>query len=403
MLWNADGSRFGGSDVLDAGEIGLGPDNAPLTRIRNPSANRIQFNDDSTTFSLSDYFIVDEGQDGLITFQTIDGVVSFEVNGNVAASPNPNARRITFETPNALDTLLADLAVGDHLIFAVELPVPRHDLTLGETHPPFVGVVSLQKRAAPREAIQASANFPAFTTTATLLSTERLEGVRYIPIVHQRTVRPNKATCQPPVASVHCLPRILRSGRRLRKRTTGRVRHLPSGHRHAGRAPTPCTAPRGASVTHLPRVYAHGNAAKADRNHAATTYPAVTATVDVLTNNAIRHVVAGSLTFPAQTNAANVYQTERVDAAQTFNALTAAVTLQTRATARIPLTASQTFPAVSGTAFINQTEFLEASATYPAFVVTATLEQRTARRTELQASATFPHSPPVGWWSSGYR
>ena len=57
-LWNADGSRFGGTDVVDAGEIGLGPDNAPLTRIRNPSANRIQFNDDNTAFSLSDYFIV---------------------------------------------------------------------------------------------------------------------------------------------------------------------------------------------------------------------------------------------------------------------------------------------------------------------------------------------------------
>ena len=155
VLWNADGSRFGGADVLDAGEIGLGTDNAPLTRIRNPSANRIQFQDDDTAFSLSDYFIVDEGQDALITFQTIDGAVSFEVNGNVAASPSPNARRITFETPTAIDTLLASLAVTDSLIIAVELPVPRHNITSGETFPIFTATVQLSKRAVARHELQA--------------------------------------------------------------------------------------------------------------------------------------------------------------------------------------------------------------------------------------------------------
>ena len=212
VLWNADGSRFGGADVLDAGEIGLGVNNAPITRIRNPSANRIQFQDDNTAFSLSDYFIVDEGQDALITFQTIDGAVSFEVNGNIAASPSPNPRRITFETPAALDTLLASLAVTDSLIIAVELPVPRHDLDLGETFPVFTHVVSLSARIADRKVFAGVGNVPGAHQRRCRLRKRAARGSANIPRVHQRRNAIQARGRPPSVAGVSNLPRRIRRG-----------------------------------------------------------------------------------------------------------------------------------------------------------------------------------------------
>ena len=391
MLWNADGSRFGGTDVLEAGELGLSPDNAPLTRIRNPSANRIQFQDDNTAFSLSDYFIVDEGQDALITFQTIDGAVSFEVNGNVAASPTPNARRITFETPAALDTLLASLAVTDSLLIAIELPVPRHNLTLGETFPIFTATVNVHTRAPARKEVQASKTFPALTATATVLETEELTAAR-----------PSPRSLPPP--RFRLAYRCARRCRRLRR---------------------------------SPPFTAAANVLGTKALTAAATFPAFSATLTLDQRNPPRQIVTADKTFGAFTATAtvlsrrpitaasnipmhsqrrppfnsarqiglncrrqrpsrrsvlppSVYQTERVEADKTFPAFTATATVQTRAPARIPITAVATFPAFTTMATVARRIPVAASGTFPAFTSTATVQTRMPMRQTVEAAATFP-------------
>ena len=316
VLWNADGSRFGGTDVLDAGELGLSPDNAPITRIRNPSANRLQFQDDNTAFSLSDYFIVDEGQDALITLQTIDGAVSFEVNGNVAASPTPNARRITFETPAALDTLLASLAVTDSLLIAIELPVPRHNLTLGETFPIFTATVNVHTRAPARKEVQAAKTFPALAATAAVLETEELTAAATFPAFTATATVQTRVPLRKEIQASKTFPAMTAAANVLGIQELTASATFPS-----------FTATLTLDQRNPPRqivtadktfgfLHRHGNCAITQADHRRVYHsPHSRQRLTVQQRMADRiELTAAAKTFPAFSVAADVYQTERVEA-----------------------------------------------------------------------------------------
>ena len=135
ILWNRDGSRFGGTETLDDGEIAYGPNEQPITRIRHNSATRVSFNDDAGE-DIGAYFTTN-ARDLEVAFQTIDGFVAFSVQNNIAAS---GGNRVLFSIPNDLNTLLADIEVTDHFLVAVSPSLPcsmryrqRSVLTL---HPP---------------------------------------------------------------------------------------------------------------------------------------------------------------------------------------------------------------------------------------------------------------------------
>ena len=165
IVWNRAGSRFGGADVLTDGDIAIGNPDTPITRIRHTSATRLQLNDDGGV-SLSEYFTRDEGLDATIWIQTIDGVASFPVQGNIT-TPNPNAGRIWFEIPAAVNTLLAAVNVTDDIILAITRPALRYVVEGSHRFDPFVGTASVQLRAAPRESVEAAKTLPAISTTLT--------------------------------------------------------------------------------------------------------------------------------------------------------------------------------------------------------------------------------------------
>ena len=231
VLWNRAGSRFGGSDVLDAGEIGFSTGNVPITRLRNPSANRVQINtDDDSEIRLADYFAIDS----LITFQTVDGAATFPNTELTSAG----GRFAWFDSPTALDVLLAALAVGDSLIFAIELPDARHDLDLGKTFPVFTHIVSLSKRTPARKELQASPTFPALTTTVAVYENERIEATPTFPALTVAATLAKRMPARHSLQATPTFPAVSVTVDVRSNRTAGSGRHLPRPHHRANRFAT---------------------------------------------------------------------------------------------------------------------------------------------------------------------
>jgi len=120
----ANGSIFAGPPrpavgaLLD-GELGLGADEVPITRLRRRNGNMFVVND-SGPFSVADYFNAGgEGADLTVYLQTRDGAASFPVATHGSTGPN-------FIQIGALDAafqaVLDSIADGDLFIFALARP-----------------------------------------------------------------------------------------------------------------------------------------------------------------------------------------------------------------------------------------------------------------------------------------
>ena len=104
--------------LLD-GELGLGADEVPITRLRRRNGNMFVVND-SGPFSVADYFNAGgEGADLTVYLQTRDGAASFPVATHGSTGPN-------FIQIGALDAafqaVLDSIADGDLFIFALARP-----------------------------------------------------------------------------------------------------------------------------------------------------------------------------------------------------------------------------------------------------------------------------------------
>ena len=101
--------------TLVDGELGIGPDNAAITRIRlRQSDEQIQINHSTGGFSLQTYLGVGgAGSDLTGHFQSADGSVTFPVAGQSSGSGYA-----TFDYPQAQHHIVSGIASGDRFILA---------------------------------------------------------------------------------------------------------------------------------------------------------------------------------------------------------------------------------------------------------------------------------------------
>ena len=115
----ADSSR-GGSDTPLDGELGVGPGETAISRMRRANAANLNLNDDNLpgALDLGVFFGAGgAGEDLTLYLQTgADGVVSFTV-ASAFLNAGPDILRLT--PPTAAITLLDNLATGDRIIFAL--------------------------------------------------------------------------------------------------------------------------------------------------------------------------------------------------------------------------------------------------------------------------------------------
>ena len=129
----ADSSR-GGSGVPIEGELGVGPAETVISRMRRASTENLTLNDNNLPVQLSfdTFFGIDgDGEDLTLYLQTAsDGLVSFTV-ASTFLSAGGNWLNVTL--PIAARTLLDNLATGDRFIFALAratpLPITLHVVT----------------------------------------------------------------------------------------------------------------------------------------------------------------------------------------------------------------------------------------------------------------------------------
>ena len=117
-----DADRGGIDEPLD-GELGLGSDNTVISGFRRRTTTLLQLNDSNNPAALDigAYFAAGgAGNDLTIYLQTLlDGEVSFPVAGNV---PFVRADQVRFTLPDAAQTLLDNIAIGDRFIFKLARP-----------------------------------------------------------------------------------------------------------------------------------------------------------------------------------------------------------------------------------------------------------------------------------------
>ena len=130
----ADSDR-GGSDTPLEGELGLGPDEVVISRIRHGAATVLSLNDNNNPASLAlDDFFEGDGNGLTMYFQTeADGVVSFDVADQL--SGNRNSATVRFSLPADAQTLLNNIPDGGRWIFALAQATPvavDHEVDAGD-------------------------------------------------------------------------------------------------------------------------------------------------------------------------------------------------------------------------------------------------------------------------------
>ena len=131
-LYNVS-SRWDASGELLDGEIGIGPDNAPVQRIMSLSGGAtLRFND-ASALSLKGYFGANgDGSDLTIWVQTAGGSVSFPASGFGSAGGN----YINFNVPSNAAAHVAGIAAGDRFILALTRSAPAPEPTATATPSP---------------------------------------------------------------------------------------------------------------------------------------------------------------------------------------------------------------------------------------------------------------------------
>ena len=119
----ADSDR-GGTDTPLEGELGLGPDDVVISRIRHGSETVLSLNDNNNPASLAlDDFFEGDGNGLTLYLQTeADGVVSFDVADQL--SGNRNSSTVRFTLPADAQTLLNNIPDGGRWIFALAQATP---------------------------------------------------------------------------------------------------------------------------------------------------------------------------------------------------------------------------------------------------------------------------------------
>ena len=119
----ADSDR-GGTDSPLEGELGLGPDDVVISRIRHGSETVLSLNDNNNPVALAlDDFFEGDGNGLTLYLQTeADGVVSFDVADQL--SGNRNSSTVRFTLPADAQTLLNNIPDGGRWIFALAQATP---------------------------------------------------------------------------------------------------------------------------------------------------------------------------------------------------------------------------------------------------------------------------------------
>ena len=431
VLWNRAGSRFGGNDTLDDGEINIGNPDTPITRIRHTSATRLQLNDDGG-ITLSTYFGASgDGFESTIWFQTIDGVASFTTAGNIA-TPGPGGGYIWFAIPADVNALLADVAVTDHFIFAITRPALVFAVTAAGRFNPVVGTVSVQQRNAARHVITPAATFGAFAGTVAVAkrrtdeiltaATRYQAAAPYTAVVNKRVFIEELTAARTfpdptfnlfvqrrqgifiPIGAVAAFdPHVVETAALLQREAARRA--VTAGEIYAAATLSVSLLSRLAQRRELTAAWTFpafaGDAATLKQKPliAVVTFPALLGAVDLLSLLADRHVITAAGAFPTLANATATLETSRpirkaLTAATAYGASTYAAALEKR----IPLTAAATRAAiVAAAAVLSATpkrEPLELAAYQSvAAAYAAAVLQRIALRHFLRAARDEP--PPT--------
>ena len=183
----ADSDR-GGTDTPLDGELGVGPDDTNLSRIRWISSNsRLVFNDNDspTALALNTYFAAG-GAGNDLTFYVTDfsGTYTFNIADNLQFS---NASTLRFQNlPTALETIFDDITVGDRLIFsAARVAVTEHEVTVSTTRTGGTVTAAVTKTAPDSHEVTASLTRTGGTVTAAVTKIE--PSVRPVAVAVTRT------------------------------------------------------------------------------------------------------------------------------------------------------------------------------------------------------------------------
>ena len=372
VLWNRAGSRFGGTETLDDGEFNFGDPDTPITRLQHTSTTQIRLNDDGGV-NLRTYF--DTGGDGFdstIWIQTVDGVSSFPAQGNIAAG---GGNWIRFLIPADFNTLLDDIQVTDHFIFAITRPALRYDIEASRFFNAPTGTASVTKRLANRHTVTADETFGMATST-TAVDTRT---------PNRREVQADGLFEPVDVYTAQVLRRLA-----VRREVTATVA-LPQPF---GMATVTVREPTRRTVTAAATFGALASTVSIRQTHsvlASRTFGVTTQTAAVLTRTTQRRSVTASRGFGAITSTTAVAKRLSTRREVRASVLYADVKFLTDVRRRIRVVANTTFGAFGGTATVDQRiatrNQVEADATYGASTGTVTVQRLTRDRREVQASA----------------
>ena len=134
--------------VLLDGEVGVGPDETILNRIRIiPSATRIILREDdvnsdgdAAVLDARDYFINGGGSNLTIGIMTLEGSVEILISSNIDTSAGTNADQLRVDVPSGDRSVVNGIDDGDRFILALWAQVTNKDITV--TFPSEMGSLS---------------------------------------------------------------------------------------------------------------------------------------------------------------------------------------------------------------------------------------------------------------------
>ena len=120
-------STFPAMGTLLDGEVGVGPDETILNRIRiTPSATRIILREDdlnidgnAAVLDSRDYFLNGDGSDLTLTIVTVDGSVDIPIADNIDTSSGTNTTQLRVNIPTADRSVVNAIDDGDRFIIAL--------------------------------------------------------------------------------------------------------------------------------------------------------------------------------------------------------------------------------------------------------------------------------------------
>ena len=126
--------------TLLEGEVGIGPDNVQITRIRKRNNGQqiiireanLDANGNDVNFNSANYFNTGgAGNDLVLDIVTLSGTLTMAVNGNIDSS-GTNTTQVRLDIDSSFQAILNDIVENDRFIIALWRPSVEHEVNSGD-------------------------------------------------------------------------------------------------------------------------------------------------------------------------------------------------------------------------------------------------------------------------------